>query len=93
MKRKKITKYLTKLKLWEFRNELMNDPKKGWLPHNEPKAEKKVSSSTIMLDSNDEVESDWVDIIEDDEEKLRNMEDNKFINFGVIYAIIDFIFD
>lgn len=90
--REKITKYLTKIKMWEFKNEQMNDPKKGWMPYKEPKVEKKVSS-TIMLDSNDDIESDWVDIIEEDEKELENMADSKFINFGVIYAIIDFIFD
>lgn len=86
----KIMKAWRYFKLLEKRNQDMSDPKIGWLP---PKEDNKdsVDSSENKDDITDEDE--WIDFIENSKSEMRYTEESKAINFALLWAIIDFVFE
>lgn len=81
-----LTKYLTNVNLSKQRAEAMDDSDKGWVSSDEEL--EKVSEAEEAGD-----DSEWVDILNKCETDFGNTEDTAFINFGVLWAIIDFVFD
>lgn len=82
-----LTKYFKAINLNAQKAEAMNDSEKGWVPSEEEIGEASEGDNAGY-------ESDeWVDIVDKCEADLRNAEDTAFINFGVLWAIIDFVFD
>lgn len=76
-------------KLWEKRNQDMNDPKIGWLPP-------KDNVDTVDTNENkDDIadEDEWIDLIENSKREMRYTEESKAINFALLWAIIDFVFE
>lgn len=82
-KMKILTEYLTNIKLNEQKVAAMDDSEKGWF-----------SSQEIETTEEDQCnESEWMDIVDKYEDYSGNIEDAAFINFGVLWAIIDFVFN
>lgn len=81
-----LTKYLTNVNLSKQKAEAMDDSDKGWVSSDDDP--EKVSEAEEAPD-----DSEWVDILNKCENDLGNTEDTAFINFGVLWAIIDFVFD
>lgn len=77
-----LTKYLTNLNLHEQKTAAMNDSEKGWIPSEE---ELEEASQDDMCS-----ESEWTDVIDEHD---TNVEDSAFVHFGVLWAIIDFVFN
>lgn len=84
-----IMKTLRDFKLWEKRLQDMNDPKTGWLP---PKEE---DEDAIASENKDDItdEDEWFDLIENSKSELRYTEESRAINFALLWAIIDFVFE
>lgn len=98
---KKILKGLAFLKLWEQRLEDMEDPKKGWVPtlqemEASPETEVNVETAEEEQTSEENEGSDdneWADIIlEATQKEIIKDEDKLIVNFGVLRAIISFVF-
>lgn len=88
MSYKQLLKYLRKVKRWEKRLQDMDDPNKGWLP--EPENDERPTEAQTSEEFN---EDEWLDIVEKDEKAIKSLEENTFVNFGVLWAIIDFVFE
>lgn len=81
-KMKILTKYLTSVNMYEQKVAAMDDSEKGWVPSQEEIGE-------VPQEDNFN-ESEWVDIMEADSNAVEN---SAFVNFGVLWAIIDFVFN
>lgn len=75
------------LKVREQRNLDMEDSNVGWLPASEETA---VVEETVDEITN---ENEWFDILNEHTDELKTTEEQTLINFGVLWAIIDFVFD
>ncbi|GJQ85031.1 hypothetical protein Trydic_g3692 [Trypoxylus dichotomus] len=79
-----IMKRLQQFKLWEKHVEDMDDPQVGWyVPSEDPVPEKK---EVIDVDA-----EDWEDLV--DPQEISKQDANLYIGFGVLCAIVDFVFD
>lgn len=85
-KMRMLTKYLTNLNLSEQKAAAMDDSDKGWVSSDEGSG--KASEEDDACSN-----SEWVDIVDTCEDDIRSVEDTAFINFGVLWAIIDFVFE
>lgn len=84
-KMKTLTKYLTDVNISAQRTAAMDDSEKGWVPSQEQLGDG-VQGDTCS-------ESEWMDIIDEHTADARTVEDVNFVNFGVLWAIIDFVFN
>lgn len=85
---KEVMKRWKEYHVWEKRMEDMADPAVGWLPE--------LKEASVIQKESDEVLSDsaeWVDMVEQQQDEIRNAEENKMLNFAAIWAIIDFVFE
>lgn len=80
-----LRKYLKDVKLQEQRELAMDDSKEGLVPS------KGEDDSVVEDDATSE--SDWMDLGIEREEEARNVEENVFVNVGVLWAIVDFVFN
>lgn len=85
-KMKTLTKYLTDVNINVQRAAAMDDSEKGWVPSSQEQPGEVLQDDTCS-------ESEWVDIIDEHTADARTVEDLNFVNFGVLWAIIDFVFN
>lgn len=79
-----IMKRLQLMKLWEKRIADMNDSNIGWVPTDAE--EVSVKSDPINIDN-----ENWEDVV--DAKNINRQDERLYIGFGVLCAIVDFVFD
>lgn len=106
--KQELIERLIELERWEYKMKRMDDSKEGILPTPEESiiSIKHDEPIEVIYDEN-QIDTEWFDIDEEYEEEDENDEnkgerveeqyakcqDTKFINFTVLHAIIDFIFE
>lgn len=88
--KQELIQQLTKLKRLEYRMKQMDDSKEGLIPT--PSNVSIIVEPEIIFIEN-EIDPEWLDIDEEVDEQYAKCQDIKFINFNVLHAIIDFIFE
>lgn len=83
-------------KLWKQRHKDMNNPRQGWIPTNEElrdEHEPLVLDESEISDNVQKYNKTWLDDTVKRKQSLINKEEDfQMLNFGVLWAIIDFIF-
>lgn len=89
IKEKDIMTKWREYKLWEKRIQDMADPRVGWSPNDENEETQETPNENDDLSE----EREWVDLIETHANEIGNADEIKVLNFAVIWAIIDFVFE